>query len=80
MAKPPEEVKTAAERLEEAVKALAEMKLPENSPWGKRESELRLVKEQIIDVRQELVFLELELKPEPEPQSEQSTGQPKLAT
>lgn len=79
MAKPPKEVETAAEKLEQAAEALEKMKLSEKSPWAKRESELRLVKEQIIDVRQELAFLELELKPEPEPQSEQPTGQRKPA-
>jgi hypothetical protein len=76
MARPPDGVRTAAGKLEEAATALAEMKLPKKSPWRRRASELLLVKEQIVDVWQELELLVLELAPEPEPEPESAQSKP----
>jgi len=71
MARTPGGFDEAAEKLDEATTELvsAIRKVdgwPELDPWRKRSNDLSLLKEQIVDIRQQLELLKLEVAREPD--------------
>jgi hypothetical protein len=71
MAQPPAGLSEAAERLDQATTELERTidevaKLPEKATWRQRSDDLGLLKEQVVDIRQQLELLKLELAREPE--------------